>query len=176
MIKNGDVANILTKPLSFMKYVLAQEATSIINIGVNFVFGIVLGIIMAGKISIEPLQILLFVISLILSLIISMFVSVFVGMMAFITEENQSFYLVISKAMLILVFTPLEFFPKFAQTILRFLPTTYIVYPPGKILVSYDLKTSVILILCQIVSLIVVFLGAYTINMKGVKSINVNGG
>ena len=27
MIKNGDVANILTKPISFMKYVIAQEAT-----------------------------------------------------------------------------------------------------------------------------------------------------
>ena len=41
MIKNGDVANILTKPLSFIKYILANEATSIVNIGVNIVFATV---------------------------------------------------------------------------------------------------------------------------------------
>lgn len=176
MIKNGDVANILTKPLSFMKYVLAQEATTIINIGINFIFGIILGICMGGKISIEPLQMILLFISLILSLCISIFISVFIGMTAFLTEENKSFYLVISKAMLILVFTPLEFFPAFAQVILRFLPTTYVVYPPGKILVDFNLNTSIFLIICQVISLCVVFAGAYAINMKGVKNINVNGG
>ena len=103
-------------------------------------------------------------------------ISVFIGMMAFLTEENKSFYLVISKAMLLLVFTPLEFFPNIVQTIFKFLPTTYVVYPPGKILVSYDLKTSLLLILCQIVALTIVFAGAYLINRKGVKNINVNGG
>lgn len=176
MIKNGDVANLLTKPISFMKYVLAQEATSIVNIVVNFIFGIILGIFMAGKISVEPIQIVLFIISLILSLGISVLISVFIGMMAFLTEENKSFYLVLSKARLLLVFTPLEFFPSVVQTILRFLPTTYAVYPPGKILVSFDLKTSILLIFCQIIILIIVFLGAYAINRKGVRNINVNGG
>lgn len=176
MIKNGDVANILTKPISFMKYVIAQEATSIVNIVVNLVFGTVLGIIMAGTVSIEPIQLVLFCISLIISLAIALMISVFIGMMAFLTEENKSFYLVISKAMLLLVFTPLEFFPNIVQTIFKFLPTTYVVYPPGKILVSYDLKTSLLLILCQIVALTIVFAGAYLINRKGVKNINVNGG
>ena len=110
MIKSGDIANLLTKPISIMKYIIAQEGTCVINILVNFLFGIVMGIVMAGSIAIEPVQILLFVLSLALGLTIDIFLQVFIGLLAFITEENQSFYLVISKAILLLIFTPLEFF------------------------------------------------------------------
>ena len=176
MIKNGEIANILSKPLSFMKYVIALEATSIVNIGINFVFAIILGLCMGGPLHVEPLQVLLFALSLILALILIIMVFVFIGLMAFITEENKSFYLVISKTMLLLVFTPLEFFPSIMQKILRFLPTTYIVYPPGSILVNYDLNSALMLIIGQIISLIVVGVAVYVLNVKGVRSINVNGG
>ena len=176
MIKNGDVANILTKPLSFIKYILANEATSVVNIGVNIVFATVLGLLMAGPISLEPLQILLFIVSLLISIIMDVFLYVFIGMLAFLTEENKSFYMVISKAMLLLIFTPLEFFPVWVQNILRFLPTTYIVYPPGKIFVNYDIQSALFLIACQAVAFIVVYLIVLEISRKGVKNINVNGG
>ena len=176
MIKNGEIANILSKPLSFMKYVIALEATSIVNIGINFVFAIILGLCMGGPLHVEPLQVLLFALSLILALILIIMVFVFIGLMAFITEENKSFYLVISKTMLLLVFTPLEFFPSIMQKILSFLPTTYIVYPPGSILVKYNLNSALMLIVGQIIYLIVVGVAVYVLNVKGVRSINVNGG
>ncbi len=176
MIKNGDVANILTKPLSFMKYILANEATSIVNIGVNLIFAVVLGLIMAGPIKLEAIQVILFIISIIISFFMDVFLYVFIGMLAFLTEENKSFYMVISKAMLLLIFTPLEFFPIWVQNILRFLPTTYIVYPPGKIFVNFDIKSAIFLIICQIFAFLVVYLAVYAINKKGVKNINVNGG
>ena len=70
MIKNGDVANLLTKPVSFIKYIFAQEATSIINIVVNFLFGIVFGLIMAGSLELTFLQVLFFIVSIIISLLI----------------------------------------------------------------------------------------------------------
>ncbi len=176
MIKNGDIANLLTKPISLFKYILAQEATSIVTIGVNLVTGIILGLVMAGKLEIGIVQILLFALSLTISLVLSIMISVFIGLLAFITEENKSFHLLISKAMLLLVFTPLEFYPALVQNILKFVPTTYVVYPPAKILVSYDLKTALFLIGGQVLSLIIVFLGDYALNVKGVKNINVNGG
>ncbi len=176
MIKNGEVANLLTKPISFMKYVLANEATAVVNIIINIVFAVVLGIFMAGPISVTPIQIVLFIISIIISILIDILMYTFIGMLAFLTEENKSFYLVISKAMLLLVLTPLEFFPSWVQAILRFLPTTYIVYPPAKTLVSFDTATSVSLIFCQLLALIIVFGATYAINTKGVKNINVNGG
>ena len=176
MIKSGEIANLLTKPISIMKYIIAQEGTCIINILVNFVFGIIFGTIMAGTIPISGVQLVLFTISIILSLTIDIFLQVFIGLLAFITEENQSFYLIMSKAMLILIFTPLEFFPSYAQNVLKFLPTTYVVYPAGKILVDFNLQIALSLIIGQIIALLVVFSAVYLLNTKGVKSINVNGG
>lgn len=176
MIKNGDVANLLIKPISFIKYILAEEATCIFNILVNLFFGVLIGLRMAGPLNVEFGQIVLFSFSLLLSILLALFVQVFIGLLAFITEENQSFYLVISKAMLLLVFTPLEFFPNVVQAILRVLPTTYIVYPAGKILVDFNMQTSLVLIGCQLVSLAVMLSGVYILNKKGVKNINVNGG
>lgn len=176
MIKNGEVANLLTKPVSFIKYIFAQEATSIVNIVVNLVFGIVFGLIMAGPLELNAVQIVIFIISLIVSLFIALFIQILIGMLAFITEENQSFYLIISKAMLLLIFTPLEFFPEYAQNILKFIPTTYIIYAPGKILVDFDINTALTLLASQVISFVFVFICVYALNMKGVKNINVNGG
>lgn len=176
MIKSGEVANLLIKPISFICYILAEEATSIVNIVVNFIFGIGIGLVMAGPISVSGVQLGLFAISIILSLLIALFNQVFIGLLAFITEENQSFYLVISKAMLILIFTPLEFFPGIVQSILRILPTTYIVYPPGKILVDFSMQTALPLIGCQVLALAFMVGLVLVLNRKGVKNINVNGG
>ena len=106
----------------------------------------------------------------------SLFLQILIGMLAFITEENQSFYLIISKAMLLLIFTPLEFFPQVVQTILRFLPTTYIIYAPGKILVDFDVNMALTLVASQVISFLFVYICVYALNRKGVKNINVNGG
>ncbi len=176
MIKNGDVANLLTKPISFIKYILAEEGTCIVNIIVNAVFGILLGLFMAGPINVAPLQLILFIVSISVSLIIAVLLQVFIGLLAFITEENHSFYMVISKAMLILIFTPLEFFPKIVQVILKFLPTTYIVYPSASILTNFNISRLPFLLIGQMVALGVIILGVLILNRKGVKNINVNGG
>ena len=176
MIKNGDVANLLTKPVSFIKYIFAQEATSIINIGVNLFFGIVFGLIMAGGIELTFLQTLFFIISISISLLIALFLQILIGMLAFITEENQSFYLTISRVMVHVIVAPLEFLPQAVEIILRFMPTTYIIYAPGKILVDFDLNIGLILIVSQVISFVFIFMCVYLLNMKGVRNINVNGG
>ena len=165
MIKNGDVANLLTKPISFIKYILAEEGTCIVNIIVNAVFGILLGLFMAGSINVAPLQLILFIVSISVSLIIAVLLQVFIGLLA-----------LISKAMLILIFTPLEFFPKIVQVILKFLPTTYIVYPSASILTNFNISRLPFLLIGQMVALGVIILGVLILNRKGVKNINVNGG
>jgi ABC-2 type transport system permease protein len=97
-------------------------------------------------------------------------------MMAFITEENRAFYHIVSKMILIVLFTPLEFFSESIQKFLVILPTTYVVYPSAKILVNFNIYSDIKLILCQIVSEIIVVYLIYITYKKGVKDINVNGG
>lgn len=176
MVKSGDIANMLTKPIDFVKYILAEEATCIVNILINIVFATVLGVIMAGVIKLTLFQSFIFVISTVFAIILWILIQVFIGLLAFITEENEAFYLIISKAMLLLVLTPLEFFPSIMQNIFRFLPTTYIAYPPAKIFVHFDNTQNIQLIGGQIISLCFIITIIYFLSMKGVKNINVNGG
>ena len=176
LIKSGNVANLLTKPVSIIKYLFAEQCTSVVSIVINFIFAMILGSAMVGMVELTLIQVVLFFISIILSLPILLLIQLFIGLLAFITEENDSFYLVIQKAMLIVVFTPVEFFPEVVQWILRFLPSTYAIYPIGKIFTNYDFKNSVFLIICQIIALITMIILVNILNRKGVKKVNVNGG
>ncbi len=176
LIKSGNIANLLVKPVNIIKYIFAEECTCIINIGVNFVLAIILGTLMAGVLHVTFIQIILFLLSLVLELLIAMLLQVFVGLLAFITEENESFYLLVSKALLLLVFTPLNFFPNYIQNILKLLPTTYAIYPAGKILVDFNFNNAICLIFLQLLALSFMFILINILNKKGVRKINVNGG
>ncbi len=176
MVKNGDIANMLTKPIDFVKYIFAEEATCIVNAVINLIFASILGSIMAGIINLSLVQIIMFIFSTILAIILWVSIQVFIGLLAFITEENEPFYLIISKAMLFLVLTPLEFFPNIVQKVFIFLPTTYIAYPPAKIFVHFSGLQSIQLVIGQITSLFFIFTVIYFLSIKGIKNISVNGG
>ena len=176
LIKSGNVANLLTKPVSILKYLFAEQCTSIVSVVINFIFALILGSAMVGMVKLTIIQVILFLVSIVLSILILLLIQLFIGLLAFITEENDSFYLVIQKAMLIIVFTPVEFFPGVVQWVLRFLPSTYAIYPVGKIFTNYEFGNAVYLIFCQIIALITMFILVNVLNRKGVKKVNVNGG
>jgi ABC-2 type transport system permease protein len=176
MVKSGDIANMLTKPIDFVKYIFAEEATCVVNAVVNIVFAAVLGLVMAGVIKLSIIQCLMFAVSTVLAIILWISIQVFIGLLAFITEENEAFYLIISKAMLLLVLAPLEFFPDIIQKIFIFMPTTYIAYPPANIFVHFNIVHNLYFLAGQVVSLGFVLTVIYFLSMKGVKNINVNGG
>ena len=176
MVKNGDIANLLTKPVNFVKFILAEEASCVVNVIVNIVFAFALGVIMAGSIKLSFVQFIMFVMSTVIGIILWILIQVFIGLLAFVTEENEPFYLIISKAVLLLVLTPLEFFPDVIQNIFRVLPTTYIAYPPAKIFVHLDNVQNIQLLVGQIISLGFLLIVIYFLSKKGVENINVNGG
>lgn len=176
MVKSGDIVNMLTKPIDIIKYIFAEEASCIVNVIVNMLFAVILGITMSGMIKLSIIQAFMFITSTIFAIILWISIQVFIGLLAFITEENEAFYLIISKAMLLLVLTPLEFFPSVVQRIFLFIPTTYIAYPPAKIYVHFNFIQNTQLIVGQMVSLLCIFILIYILSIKGVKNINVNGG
>lgn len=176
MVKSGDIANMLTKPVSFVKYIYAEEAACIVNVIVNIIFVAILGVVLAGLINLSLIQCIIFMLSLVISFVMYISVQVAIGLLAFITEENEAFYWIISKASLLLILTPLEFFPSVVQKVLLFLPTTYMIYSPSKIFVHFELLQSLGLMAGQVISLGVMFGIICLLSRKGVKNINVNGG
>ncbi len=91
-------------------------------------------------------------------------------------EETKGIWLIIQKLSFLLVFTPIEFYPAIVQKIFYGLPTTYMVYAPARIFIGLDIGTTIILLLLEIVSLLVWYIGCRILYAKGVRRINVNGG
>lgn len=175
-VKNGTIANMLTKPINFVLYLFFENASNIIKIIVNLIAAILLGLIMAGPISLSITNVIFFIISILFSILLNIMFELIIGLSTFFIEETKALYLVLSKLMLIIVFSPVEMFPQWGQIILKFLPTTYAIYAPAKILVMFDISQAIKLILCQLLSIIICCGILFLQYKKGVKKINVNGG
>ena len=176
MIKNGDIANMLIKPVNFACYIFAEECSNIVQILVNAVFGIVLGFIFAGTMDVTFVQILFIIASVLVAIITQILLQILIGLISFFTEENSSFYLILSKFQLLLVLTPLELYPIVLQKVFYCLPITYSIYVPAKLLVHFDISSGLKLIGLEIISLFILILITSLLYKKGVKKLNVNGG
>ena len=176
MVKQGDIANMLIKPIDTIIYFISETSASIVKLFINLIFAVVIGVTLAGPIEVSLASIVLAFIALVLGVFIGNLMQIFIGILAFYTEENKSFWMVIQKISFFVVFTPIEFYPQIIQNILLFLPTTYFVYVPAKIFVNFEMNLALKLLGLEILSAVVVYLGIRFIYKKGAEKINVNGG
>lgn len=176
MVKQGDIANMLIKPVDMIHYFIAEDTSLIIKGFINFGFAIVLGMVLAGPIEVTLGNIILMLIASIIGIFIGILIQILIGVISFFTEENNSIYLVLQKMTLLVVFTPLEFYPEIIQKIFGIFPTTYYVYAPAKIFTNASLETAFGLLGLEIISALVLYGIIRILYMKGVEKINVNGG
>lgn len=176
MVKNGTIANMLIKPVDFINYTIAENLSVYVKALVNAVFAIVLGLILVGPIDVTVQGIIFTVIASIIGVFIGILIQTFVGLIAFFTEENSSFWLIIQKFTFFLVFTPLEFYPEIVQKIFSVLPTTYLIYAPARIFTRFEIGEAIVLLGLEILSGLVLYGIIRLMYMKGVRKINVNGG
>jgi len=176
MIRNGDIANMLIKPINFIAYVFSEECANIVQIIINAMFGIVLGLIFAGVLKVTIIQILFVFVTAIIAIIMQILFHALIGIIAFFTEENRAFYLILSKMQLLLVLTPIEFYPNIMQKMFYLLPITYPIYVPSKLLVHFDIENGIKLLTLEMLSLFILIAIINILYKKGVKRINVNGG
>ncbi len=176
MVKQGDIANMLLKPIDIVNYLFIENSSVIIKMFINIIWAIVLGITMAGPIKITVESVIFTFIATVLGVLIGCLLQIFMGILAFFTEENQSFYLVFQKLSFFVVFTPLEFYPKIVQNILFFLPTTQMIYAPAKIFSKFDISLALNLLFVEFLSGLALYTVIRFAYKKGVEKINVNGG
>ena len=176
MVKQGDIANMLIKPIDTIAYFTTEASANIVRVLVNAVFALFLGIIFAGPIEVSFSTIFFTIIASIIGIFTGIFIQILIGILAFFTEENKSFWLVTQKIIFFLVFTPLEFYPEIVQKILLCMPTTYMIYAPAKIFTGTDITSAIVLIGMEILSMLIIYAALRILYKKGVKNINVNGG
>lgn len=177
MIKTGDIAVLLTKPIYLPYYFFAENVTTFIKVGIYLIFGILIGLFFAGSIEMTIVKVFLFAIALVFGILTNILIEIIIGLTAFYTEENKAVHLILQKLGFFLVFTPLEFYPDFFQKVLLCLPTTYGFYVPAKIFSNYPgLSNAIFLVGMEILMFFILMMMIYVLYKKGVKKINVNGG
>lgn len=178
-IKNGNIAYQVTKPYNYIIFTICKFlADTIIRFILFLIIAVILGLIFAGPIEgfsfislIPAIPVFFFAV-----LIFGM-VRILISLSAFWVEDSHPFQMVYQKFILIFgVLFPLEMFPKFIQTIIKFTPIYGVSYGPAKLLIDFNLDILISVLTSQIITIIIVSILLAIVYGRGVKKLNVNGG
>ena len=178
-IKSGSIAYLLNKPYHYIPYQLANSmGLIVIKLVLNTAAGIFLGLVFIGTIEGFRLWYIPFIaLSVICGVLLNFFLQTCIGFTAFWVEENSAFFWIQQKLILLFgILLPIEFFPQWAQGIIRILPFPYVTYGPAKLMVDFSSDRMVQLLGIQLTYCMIFMTLAFIIYGRGVKMLNVNGG
>lgn len=180
-IREGFIANYLTKPVDYQLYTLfANLGSLLINLlAISIPTALMLGLVFRVQILPGP-GLFLFPLSLLLGFLISLSIDYFIGLMGFYSESVWG--LSITKEIIVTVFSgaliPLQFFPDEMQKVLFWLPFQAIYHTPLMMLTRPDQGVNVFLTMLavQLVWAVVLFIGARTFYHQAIKVLRIAGG
>jgi ABC-2 type transport system permease protein len=178
-VRSGQLAYLLGRPCSYVLYNFAHYlGERLVRLCMNGIVGAVLALLVAGLPHFTWMGVLAWPLVLFLALCIDFIAYFSIGLLAFWTEETQSFNLVFSRLTLVLggVLAPLEIFPQPLRSIAQALPFSAILYGPSRTLVHFEWDRFAWLLVQQTSMIAIgslILLGMYGIALRRV---NINGG
>lgn len=178
-IKSGNIAYVINKPYNYILYLLFSNLGSIaIKFIVYIMIAFGIGFIFVGSFpALNIFQLVFIFIIGILALIGNILIMIMIGLFSFTIEDSGPFYWLYSKIILVLgTIFPIEYFPVFFQSILKYSPVLALCYGPAKLFVDFSNHFATEVLIAQIIYIVIVYLFCLLIYRKGVKKLNVNGG
>ena len=178
-VRSGQLAYLLGRPCNYILYNFAHYlGERIVRFSICCIVGAGLALLIVGLPHFTPMGVIAWPFTIVLAFSIEFVCYFAVGLLAFWTEETQSFALLYSRLTLVLggVLAPLEIFPQPLRSIAQALPFSTILYVPARTLVHFQWDRFGWAILQQSITLVVgsiLLLGLYTLAMRRV---NINGG
>lgn len=180
-IREGIIANYLTKPMDFQIYNLfANFGSLLMNLtAITIPTALVMIFVFQVKIAFG-IGLFLFPISLLLAFLISFSIDYFIGLIGFYSESVWGFST--TKEILVTVFSgaliPLQFFPDAIQRVLYWLPFQAIYHTPLMMITRPDqgLQVFMPMILIQILWAILLFILARLFYNQAIKVLRIAGG
>jgi ABC-2 type transport system permease protein len=144
----------------------------------NAVVGAVLALLIVGLPHFTWMSMLAWPLVAFLALCIDFVAYMTIGLLAFWTENTDSFALIFSRLTLVLggVLAPLEIFPQPLRRIAQALPFSTILYGPSRTLVHFELDRFVALLGQQVLVLAVGTLILFMVYQVAIRRVNINGG
>ena len=180
-IREGIIANYLTKPMDFQLYVLfANLGSLLINLtAITIPTALMLGLVFKVKLAYGP-GLFLFPVSLLLAFLISLSIDYFIGLMGFYSESVWG--LSTTKEIIVTVFSgaliPLQFFPEVMQKVLFWLPFQAIYHTPLMMLTRPNQGLDVFLpmLAVQLAWAVILFFAARLFYNQAIKVLRIAGG
>ena len=178
-VRSGQLAYLLGRPCSYIFYNFAQYlGERLVRLLLNALVGMTLGLLVAGVPDWNWIGLLACPLAIFLAVCIDFVAYFSIGLLAFWTEETQSFVLVFNRLTLVLggVLAPLEIFPQPLRSIAQALPFSAILYGPARTLVHFEGDRFALLLIQQGVTLAigsVILLLMYSV---AIRRVTLNGG
>ncbi len=178
-VRSGQLAYLIGRPCSYVLYNFAHYlGERLVRFSINCIVGIGLALLVVGPPHFTWRGVLAWPLLVLLAFGIEFVCYFAIGLLAFWTEETQSFAFLYSRVTLVLggVLAPLEIFPQPLRSIAQALPFSTILYAPARTLVHFEGDRFGWTLLQQGITLFVggvLLLGLYSLAMRRV---NINGG
>lgn len=140
-VKDGTIAYTMVRPYNYLAYHFANGLGEVaLKMAAIFLLGVPVVIYYAGLPQIMPLHMLATTFVILLAVVLDFLIFSIIGLMAFVTEDVQSFRLIYQKFVFILggLMIPLDFLPDRLQVIARVLPFNLTTYAPAKLFALFD--------------------------------------
>ena len=178
-VRSGQLAYLLSRPCSYVLYNFAQYlGERLVRFIMNCLVGIILALLVVGLPHLTLMGVIAWPLTVLFAFGIDFVIYFAIGLLAFWTEETQSFAFVFSRLTLVLggVLAPIEIFPQPLRAIAQALPFTAILYGPARTLVHFQLNSFGALLIQQIITLIVGGALMLVLYQFAVRRVNINGG
>ena len=178
-VKSGAIAYQLGRPYQYIWYQFSTiMGGALFRLALFSIFIAAWGTLLVGAPAGVPLvAVPLFLAALILSFILKFFMMIVIGLTAFFVEENRPFFFIYSKLILILgTFLPIEFFPGWMRSVLRYMPFSLVSWGPAKMFVDFSWEHAAFAIPALAVWAGVFIAIAFAVYSKGVRKVHVHGG
>jgi viologen exporter family transport system permease protein len=177
-VKDGSIAYLLNKPYDFMLYQFSNSmGETIFRALLNALFGGIVVWFFVGAPT-HPLGLLIALPAIIGAWVLHFCVNAMIGLLAFITEDVSAFVWIYQKLAFIFggLIVPLDFYPKWLQTLSKALPFSSTVYGPARLFVTPTLDLFVNVMILQIIWIVVLGLTLTFVYRRGVSQLTLNGG
>src|SRR5947209_7240992 len=178
-VRSGQLAYLLGRPCSYIFYNFAQYiGERLVRLIINGVVAGAVALIFVGLPHLTWMGVVAWPLVAFMALCIDFVAYFSIGLLAFWTEDTNSFSFVFSRLTLVLggVLAPLEIFPQPLRSIAQALPFSAILYGPARTLVHFELYPFLGLLEQQLITIAAGCVILFAIYSVAIRRVSINGG
>jgi len=176
-VKDGSLAYTLGRPYSYLLYHFFYNlGDTLMRLVINFSAGSLLVTLLVAPLPATNLPAVF--VTVLLAVALDFCITGLIGLLAFFTEDVDSFVLIYNKVLFILggMMIPLDFFPAWLRDLSLALPFNYAIYAPARLFVQFDAGRWAGVAAMQVFWIAVCAAGLGLMFRWGTRRVSINGG